>query len=57
MSGQQQNLLRPELSPAAKSLIRSLIVANSKKRLCITKIKQHEFFKPIKFSDIEKARI
>jgi len=33
-----------EVSQAAKSLIRGLIVANGKKRLSILKIKQHEFF-------------
>ena len=46
-----------EVSAAAKSLIRGLIVPNSKKRLTINKIKSHDFFKPISFSDIEKTRI
>ena len=32
-------------------------MANGKKRLGINKIKQHDFFKPISFSDVEKARI
>ena len=30
---------------------------SGKKRLSINKIKLHEFFKPIRFSDIEKERI
>ena len=46
-----------EISSAAKSLIRGLILANGKKRMSINKIKQHDFFKPIKFADVEKARI
>ena len=47
----------PEISAAAKSLIRGLIVVSSKKRLTINKIKSHEFFKPISFQDVEKTRI
>lgn len=46
-----------EISAAAKSLIRGLVVANGRKRMSINKIKQHEFFSPIKFADVEKARI
>ena len=46
-----------EVSPAAKSLIRGLIQPNSKKRTSIHKLKQHEFFKPLKWSDVENCRI
>jgi len=53
----QKKPAKIEISAAAKSLIRGLVVPNSKKRMSINKIKLHEFFKPIKFSDIEKERI
>mmetsp|Transcript_25362 Transcript_25362/g.31754 ORF Transcript_25362/g.31754 Transcript_25362/m.31754 type:complete len:150 (+) Transcript_25362:585-1034(+) len=46
-----------KLSDPAKDLIRGLIVANGKKRLSIHKIKKHEFFRPIVWSDIEKVKI
>ena len=56
----QFNLTTPaisvQLSEAAKKLIRSLIVANSKKRLSIDKIKQQKFFAGIKWSDVEFGR-
>ena len=45
-----------ELSKGAKSMIRSLVVANGKKRISIHKIKQHEFFQNVKWSDIDKAK-
>ena len=57
ISTTKSNPLIPEISAEAKSLIRGLIVANGKKRLSINKIKQHEFFQPIKFQDVEKTRI
>ena len=57
ISTSHQNPAIPELSPAAKSLIRGLIVAKGKKRLSINKIKQHEFFQPINFNDVERTRI
>ena len=47
----------PQLSAEAKSLIRALIVPSGKQRLSIHKIKQHDFFKPISFRDVEKCRI
>ena len=46
-----------EISAAAKSLIRGLVLANGKKRLNIHKIKQHDFFKPIRWADIEHCRV
>ena len=46
-----------KLSDEAKSLIRGLIVANGKKRLSIHKIKKHEFFGSINWTDIEKLKI
>jgi len=44
---------KPEISPETKSLISGLIKPNGKNRLSILKIKQHDFFKPISWADVE----
>ena len=46
-----------EISDAAKDLIRGLVLPSSKKRMPIHKIKQHDFFKDLKWADVEKSRI
>ena len=48
--------LEVKVSGIAKQLIRSLIVPDAKKRLPIEKIKSHQFFAGIKWTDVEQGK-